>query len=87
MARGRALRERGATRRADERSPEHPDRAGSARHLLWATSSDYTILGADIQGFVPNPLYLDSFNFYECPEGSVLTRTRMLERFAHVTTA
>lgn len=24
----------------------------------------YTVLGADIQGFVPNPLYLDSFNFY-----------------------
>jgi ABC-type transport system substrate-binding protein len=24
----------------------------------------YTILGKDIQGFVPNPLYLDSFNFY-----------------------
>jgi peptide/nickel transport system substrate-binding protein len=24
----------------------------------------YTILGADIQGFVPNPLYLDSYNFY-----------------------
>ena len=25
----------------------------------------YTILGKDIQGFVPNPLYLDSFNFYD----------------------
>jgi peptide/nickel transport system substrate-binding protein len=24
----------------------------------------YTVLGADIQGFVPNPLYLDSFNIY-----------------------
>jgi peptide/nickel transport system substrate-binding protein len=24
----------------------------------------YTVLGKDIQGFVPNPLYLDSFNFY-----------------------
>jgi len=24
----------------------------------------YTILGKDIKGFVPNPLYLDSFNFY-----------------------
>jgi peptide/nickel transport system substrate-binding protein len=24
----------------------------------------YTILGNDIQGFVPNPLYSDSFNFY-----------------------
>jgi peptide/nickel transport system substrate-binding protein len=24
----------------------------------------YTILGKDIQGFAPNPLYLDSFNFY-----------------------
>jgi peptide/nickel transport system substrate-binding protein len=24
----------------------------------------YTVLGADIQGFVPNPLYLDSFNTY-----------------------
>jgi peptide/nickel transport system substrate-binding protein len=25
----------------------------------------YTILGKDIEGFVPNPLYLDSFNFYD----------------------
>ncbi len=25
----------------------------------------YTILGKGIQGFVPNPLYLDSFNFYD----------------------
>jgi peptide/nickel transport system substrate-binding protein len=24
----------------------------------------YTVIGKDIQGFVPNPLYLDSFNFY-----------------------
>jgi peptide/nickel transport system substrate-binding protein len=24
----------------------------------------YTVLGKDIEGFVPNPLYLDSFNFY-----------------------
>jgi peptide/nickel transport system substrate-binding protein len=24
----------------------------------------YTVLGANIQGFVPNPLYLDSFNIY-----------------------
>jgi peptide/nickel transport system substrate-binding protein len=24
----------------------------------------YTVLGTDIQGFVPNPLYLDSFNIY-----------------------
>jgi peptide/nickel transport system substrate-binding protein len=24
----------------------------------------YTVLGKDIQSFVPNPLYLDSFNFY-----------------------
>ena len=24
----------------------------------------YTVLGKDIQGFVPNPLYLDSYNFY-----------------------
>ncbi|HZA93067.1 MAG TPA: ABC transporter substrate-binding protein [Gemmatimonadales bacterium] len=24
----------------------------------------YTVLGKDIQGYVPNPLYLDSFNFY-----------------------
>ncbi len=24
----------------------------------------YTVLGKDIQGFQPNPLYLDSFNFY-----------------------
>lgn len=25
----------------------------------------YTVLRSDIQGFVPNPLYLDSFNFYD----------------------
>lgn len=25
----------------------------------------YTVLGDDIEGFVPNPLYLDSFNFYD----------------------
>jgi peptide/nickel transport system substrate-binding protein len=25
----------------------------------------YTVLGKDIEGFVPNPLYLDSFNFYD----------------------
>jgi peptide/nickel transport system substrate-binding protein len=25
----------------------------------------YTILRSDIQGFVPNPLYLDAFNFYD----------------------
>ncbi|MBA3449828.1 MAG: ABC transporter substrate-binding protein, partial [Chloroflexia bacterium] len=25
----------------------------------------YTVLGKSIQGFVPNPLYLDSFNFYD----------------------
>lgn len=25
----------------------------------------YTILGSDIEGFVPNPLYLDSYNFYD----------------------
>ncbi|MCA9876318.1 MAG: ABC transporter substrate-binding protein, partial [Thermomicrobiales bacterium] len=25
----------------------------------------YTILGKDIEGFVPNPLYLDSFNYYD----------------------
>jgi hypothetical protein len=24
----------------------------------------YTVLGKDIQGFAPNPLYLDSFNIY-----------------------
>jgi peptide/nickel transport system substrate-binding protein len=24
----------------------------------------FTVLGKDIQGFIPNPLYLDSFNFY-----------------------
>ena len=24
----------------------------------------YNVLGADIQGFVPNPLYLDTFNLY-----------------------
>ncbi len=24
----------------------------------------YTILNKSIQGFVPNPLYLDSYNFY-----------------------
>ena len=24
----------------------------------------FTVLGEDIQGFVPNPLYLDSFNVY-----------------------
>ena len=35
---GRALRERGAARRTDEGGAEHPDRAGSACHLLWATS-------------------------------------------------
>jgi peptide/nickel transport system substrate-binding protein len=31
----------------------------------------YTVLGKDIQGFVPNPLYLDSYNFYGMSRGSV----------------
>jgi peptide/nickel transport system substrate-binding protein len=30
----------------------------------------YTVLGKDIQGFVPNPLYLDSFNFYGMSRGT-----------------
>jgi peptide/nickel transport system substrate-binding protein len=30
----------------------------------------YTVLRKDIQGFVPNPLYLDSFNFYGMSRGS-----------------
>lgn len=30
----------------------------------------YTVLGADIQGYVPNPLYLDSFNTYEMSRAS-----------------
>ena len=30
----------------------------------------YAILGSDIQGFVPNPLYLDSFNVYTMSRAS-----------------
>jgi peptide/nickel transport system substrate-binding protein len=30
----------------------------------------YTVLGADIQGFVPNPLYLDAFNVYDMSRAS-----------------
>jgi peptide/nickel transport system substrate-binding protein len=30
----------------------------------------YNVLGKDIQGFVPNPLYLDSFNFYDMSRAS-----------------
>lgn len=31
----------------------------------------YTVLRKDVQGFVPNPLYLDSFNFYGMSRGTV----------------
>jgi peptide/nickel transport system substrate-binding protein len=30
----------------------------------------YVVLGADIQGFVPNPLYLDSYNVYDMSRAS-----------------
>ena len=50
MAGGGALRERGATRRTDERSPEHPDRAGSARHLLMGNGSTSRFLAPTSRG-------------------------------------
>jgi hypothetical protein len=31
---------------------------------------DFTILGADIQGFAPNPLYLEAYNAYERPRAA-----------------
>jgi len=32
--------------------------------IYYGQRLDYTVLGADIQGFVPNPLYLEAFNIY-----------------------
>ena len=32
--------------------------------IYYGQRVDYTILGADIHGFVPNPLYLDAYNAY-----------------------
>jgi hypothetical protein len=31
---------------------------------------DFTIPGADIQGFAPNPLYLEAYSAYEMSEAS-----------------
>jgi peptide/nickel transport system substrate-binding protein len=33
--------------------------------IYYGQRVDYTVLGADIQGFVPNPLYLQAYNAYE----------------------
>jgi peptide/nickel transport system substrate-binding protein len=32
--------------------------------IYWGQRVDFTVLGADIQGFVPNPLYLEAYNAY-----------------------
>jgi hypothetical protein len=32
--------------------------------IFLGQSVNYTVLGKDIRGFVPNPLYLQSYNFY-----------------------
>jgi peptide/nickel transport system substrate-binding protein len=32
--------------------------------IYWGQRVDSTVLGADIQGFVPNPLYLEAYNAY-----------------------
>jgi peptide/nickel transport system substrate-binding protein len=38
--------------------------------IYYGQRVDYTVLGADIQGFIPNPLYLEAFNVYEMSRAS-----------------
>jgi peptide/nickel transport system substrate-binding protein len=38
--------------------------------IYYGQRVDFTILGADIQGFVPNPLYIEAFNAYEMSRSS-----------------
>jgi peptide/nickel transport system substrate-binding protein len=38
--------------------------------IYYGQRVDFTILGADIQGFVPNPLYIEAFNAYEMSRAS-----------------
>ena len=38
--------------------------------IYYGQRIDFTILGADIQGFVPNPLYLEAYNAYQMSRAS-----------------
>jgi peptide/nickel transport system substrate-binding protein len=38
--------------------------------IYYGQRVDFTVLGADIQGFVPNPLYLQAYNVYEMSRAS-----------------
>jgi peptide/nickel transport system substrate-binding protein len=38
--------------------------------IYYGQRVDFTVLGADIQGFVPNPLYLQAYNAYEMSRAS-----------------
>jgi ABC-type transport system substrate-binding protein len=38
--------------------------------IYYGQRVDFTILGADIQGFVPNPLYLEAYNAYQMSRAS-----------------
>lgn len=38
--------------------------------IYYGQRVDYTVLGKDIQGFVPNPLYLEAYNLYEMSRAS-----------------
>ena len=52
--------------------------------IYYGQRVDFTILGADIQGFVPNPLYLRGLQRLRNVEGVLLTRQRVAEGAAPV---